>query len=126
MEPPTIDECLAIVYPNNQGANVQVFTMIARKKNVKESVLESELIRRVEALGGVAEKVTVLGRRGFFDRLIILPCGQVWFVEVKRNAAAYVSPHQHARHKKYRALQANVAIVCSLEDIDQLLAAAAP
>ena len=40
---------------------------------VKESAIETELMRRVDAAGGVAEKVTLLGRRGFYDRLVVLP-----------------------------------------------------
>ena len=53
-------------------------------KRVLESTIEAELRRRVEALGGVCEKVRAIGRRGFFDRLIILPGPRIIFAEIKR------------------------------------------
>ena len=88
---------------------------------VKESAIETELVRRVEAAGGIAEKVTVLGRRGFFDRLIVLPGGMVVFVECKRPRGGSFSAHQIQRHKVYRALGAAVAIIKDLSDIDRLM-----
>ena len=42
-------------------------------KGVRENVVEEELVRRVRAIGGIAEKTTVIGRRGFFDRVVVLP-----------------------------------------------------
>ena len=90
-------------------------------KSVVEKVVEEELVRRVEAAGGVAEKVRVIGARGFFDRLVVLPGGNILFVELKRPKGGRVSHHQHARHEKYKKLGARVAIVRSLREIDSLL-----
>ena len=64
------------------------------KPLVKESAIERELLTRIKAAGGVAEKVTVLGARGFFDRLVLLPGGRVIFVEVKKPSGGRVSAHQ--------------------------------
>jgi hypothetical protein len=69
---------------------------------VRENVVEAELVARVEALGGVAEKVTVRGRRGFFDRLVTLPGGRTIYVECKRPKGGRLSPHQKQRHAIYR------------------------
>lgn len=88
---------------------------------VKESVIEAALVARVESLGGVAEKVTVLGRRGYFDRLIVLPGGRVIFCEVKKPRGGVISAHQHARHSIYARLGAEVAVICTLADINRLL-----
>ena len=38
---------------------------------------------RVKALGGVAYKFTSPAHRGVADRIVCLPDGQTWFVEVK-------------------------------------------
>jgi hypothetical protein len=76
---------------------------------------------RVRALGGICEKTTVLGSRGFFDRLVVLPGGRVIFVEVKRPKRGVISAHQIERHRRYSALGAAVALVKNSEDIDQLL-----
>lgn len=90
--------------------------------NVKrEDAIEAELARRVRMLGGICEKVTVIGRRGFFDRLVVLPGGRVIFAELKRPKGGRVSPHQRQRHAKYKLLGAVVALIRNAEDIDRLL-----
>ena len=88
---------------------------------VKESAIELELMRRVYAAGGVCDKVRCLGRRGFYDRLVVLPGGKVIFVECKRPIGGRVSAHQRQWHALYRGLGVAVAIVKNLSDIDRLL-----
>jgi hypothetical protein len=75
-----------------------------------ESAIETELVMRVRAAGGRCEKVTVLGNRGFFDRLVVLP-----------GKGGRLSPHQIERHRVYTALGAVIAIVANSADIDRLL-----
>jgi hypothetical protein len=91
------------------------------KLSVKENIIEQELVLRVHQAGGIAEKVTVLGTRGFFDRLVVLPGGQVVFVELKRPRGGRLSPHQILRAKLYKSLGAVVVLISSREDIDALL-----
>ena len=90
-------------------------------KGVRENIVEEELVRRVRALGGIAEKTTVIGRRGFFDRVVVLPGGAVIFCEVKRPKGGVLSPHQIQRISQYRLLGALVAVISNSEDIDRLL-----
>lgn len=92
-----------------------------RKRGVKENVIETALVKRVEALGGVAEKVTVLGRRGFFDRLVVLPGNRVIFVECKRPKGGVMSPHQISRHRTYQTLGVVIVTLSTLSDIDHML-----
>jgi hypothetical protein len=88
----------------------------------KESDIEAELVMRVTLAGGMAKKVTVIGTRGFFDRLVILPGPRVIFVELKRPKGGRVSPHQKQWHARCRSLGVEVALVKRSEDIDRLLA----
>lgn len=88
---------------------------------IKECLVERELLIKVKAAGGVAEKVTVLGARGFFDRLVILPGGRVFFVELKRPRGGRISPHQIMRHDRYRALGVAVRLIKNSADIDRLI-----
>jgi hypothetical protein len=90
-------------------------------RETKEKIIEEELVRRVRAIGGIAEKTTVIGRRGFFDRVIVLPGGVVIFCECKRPKGGRLSSHQIERIRKYRELGAAVAVVSKSEDIDALL-----
>jgi hypothetical protein len=50
---------------------------------VKESTIEKHLVTQVKALGGMAYKFTSPARRGVADRVVCLPDGQTWFVELK-------------------------------------------
>jgi hypothetical protein len=96
---------------------------MARKPSlakIQESAIERELCARVAAVGGRAEKVTVIGRRGFFDRLLLLPGGRVIFVECKRPRGGRVALHQSLYASAYLALGAEVATVRKSEDIDRL------
>jgi hypothetical protein len=87
----------------------------------RENVVETELVRRVEALGGIAEKTVSPGGRGYFDRVVILPGGRVIFVECKRPQGGKVSAHQLIRHKRYRTLGVEVAVISTEADIETLL-----
>ena len=86
-----------------------------------ESAVETELVTRVRRAGGVAEKVTVLGARGFFDRLVVLPGGRVVFCEVKRPSGGILSQHQILRADRYRRLGAVTCVIRNSADIDALL-----
>ena len=89
--------------------------------NVKENKIERYLCEQVKLMGGVAEKVTVVGRRGFFDRVVRLPGGKIYWVECKRPRGGRVAPHQGEYASRYEALGVPVAIVRNREDIDALL-----
>lgn len=88
----------------------------------KENLLEAELVVKVKAAGGLAEKVTVKGYRGFFDRLVVLPGARVIFVECKRPRGGRWAMHQRQRFWRYRDLGATVALVKNSADIDRLIA----
>ena len=96
-----------------------------KKAIVKEAAIERELVHRVERLGGVCEKVMIVGKRGFFDRLIILPGPRprIIFAELKRPRRGRIAPHQQWYHDQYKALGVEVYFVRNAADIDRLLAA---
>jgi hypothetical protein len=94
---------------------------MAVKLSVRENKIERELRERVEAAGGECVKVTVLGRRGFFDRLVTLPGGRVVFVEVKRPRGGRTAAHQMLWHERFNELGVAIAIVKNSADIDVLL-----
>lgn len=89
---------------------------------MKEVTVEQYLVERVEARGGTAEKVRAIGTRGFFDRLVVLPMGRVFFVELKRPKGGHLSPHQQKRIGLYRALGARVFLLKTLAEVDGFLA----
>ena len=94
---------------------------------VKERAVEAELVERVTARGGLCEKVMVVGKRGFFDRLIVLPVRggppRIIFAEIKRPRFSRVAPHQQQYYDRFKALGVEVYFVRNSADIDRLLAA---
>lgn len=96
--------------------------MRAKLSSVKESAIEAELRKRVLALGGLCEKIMVVGQRGFPDRLVILPGARMFLVELKRPRRGRLSPHQRAYAARLEALGVAVVLVKNSEDIDRLLA----
>jgi hypothetical protein len=58
--------------------------MRPKKGRIPESVVENYLVDQVENIGGLCVKGNPHNRRGFPDRIAILPNGVVLFIEVKR------------------------------------------
>jgi hypothetical protein len=88
---------------------------------VKEAEIERLLVERVEALGGLCLKATVLGRRGFPDRIVCLPGGRVAFVELKKPRGSRVSVHQRQYAALFKALDVEYFICKNAADIARLL-----
>lgn len=86
----------------------------------KESVIERELTDRVRAAGGLCEKVRVIGKRGFFDRIVVLN-GHIVFVECKRQRGGWITPHQTWYRKLFEAQGAACCVVRNSGDISELL-----
>jgi hypothetical protein len=94
-------------------------------KGPKENAVETALRRRVEACGGVCEKLTSLSRRGFPDRMVILPGGKIFLVELKRPRGGRLSPHQRQRIEKLLTLGVVVQVLCTLDAVDVFIKRAA-
>jgi hypothetical protein len=52
-------------------------------KNTREKALEKTVVKFVESLGCLTYKFTSPGCTGVPDRIVILPGGSVWFIELK-------------------------------------------
>lgn len=80
-----------------------------------EKDVETALVRRVKALGGLCEKFTSPGRRSVPDRLVTMPDGQIIFVELKRPGGKPTEA-QLKDHAKRRELGCDVRVIDNLED----------
>lgn len=80
-----------------------------------ERDIEKALVARVKAIGGMCEKFTSPNRRSVPDRLVTLPGGLVFFVELK--APGKKPTEAQARdHERRRTLGCNVRVIDSMED----------
>lgn len=90
-----------------------------------EKNIEKHLIEGVGALGGMTAKLTVEGRRGWPDRLILLPGGLVIFAELKRPKGGTLSAAQRSIFAKIDALGGAVVRLSTFEQVDKFLWAVA-
>lgn len=87
---------------------------------MRERNIEAYLRERVKALGGIAYKFVSPGHAGVADRIVLMPGGVVWFVEVKAPGGR-LSPLQKLFAARMEELGMNYATVWSREDVDKWL-----
>jgi hypothetical protein len=83
-----------------------------------ERDIERYLVRRTIEQGGVAYKWVSPGRVGVADRIVMLPGGVVWFVELK-TVKGRLSPLQQVFAADMRRMGMNYIVIRSKEEVDQ-------
>ena len=81
---------------------------------------ERYLVRRTIEHGGVAYKWVSPGRVGVADRIVLLPGGAVWFVELK-TVRGRLSAWQKLFATEMARLGMNYIVIRSKEEVDQWL-----
>ena len=79
-----------------------------------EKVIEAAFVKRVKALGGMAEKFTSPNKRSVPDRIVTLPGGVIFFVELKA-PGKLPTELQQRDHTARRALGCDVRVIDSIE-----------
>jgi hypothetical protein len=87
-------------------------------KRLRESEIEHHLVKRVERIGGICFKFVSPGRVGVPDRLVVLPGGEVIWVELK-SPGGKVSGPQARCHKRLKDLTQEVKVFWSTSQIDR-------
>ena len=88
--------------------------------DMREKVIEQKLTKAVRQNDGVCWKFTSPGTAGVPDRIILMPKGQIAFVEVKAPGEK-PRPLQLSRHRLLRRLGFQVYVLDALEDIDKII-----
>jgi hypothetical protein len=83
-----------------------------------EKDIEAYFCRRVEAMGGHAFKWVCPGNRGVTDRIVLLPGGAVWFVELKQPGGR-LSALQRLFGVTLRRLKMNYCVIWTTEQVDE-------
>ena len=83
-----------------------------------ERDIERYLVRRAIEHGGKAYKWVSPGHVGVADRIVLLPGGKVWFVELK-TVKGRLSPWQKLFAVDLRRMGMNYAVIRSKEEVDQ-------
>lgn len=83
-----------------------------------EKKVEERLRKEIKKMGGVAYKFVSPGNAGVPDRIILLPGGRIYFVELKRLTGT-VSPLQKKMQiKKIADLGFDVRILRGLDEVE--------
>lgn len=87
---------------------------------IDERDIEGRLVRLVQERGGLCLKLDSSSKKGIQDRLVLLPRGRVWFVELKRPDGGRASVLQKVRQTQIRRMGFPSMIVRSATDVDEL------
>jgi hypothetical protein len=83
-----------------------------------EKQIEAHLVKRVKAIGGVAYKFTSPAHRGVADRVVCLPDGSTWFVELKTESGR-LSALQKVFADEMARLNQKYVCLWSKEQVDE-------
>ncbi len=81
-----------------------------------EAAVEKKFVDGLKALGCLVWKFVSPGNAGAPDRLVVLPTGRVYFVELKQETGR-TSALQQLQHKRLREHNADVAVLYGAEDV---------
>ena len=82
-----------------------------------EKNIEAHLVKSVRRIGGVAYKFVSPAHRGVADRIVCLPDGSTWFIELKAEGGR-LSPLQKVFADEMAQLKQNYCVLWSKEDVD--------
>jgi hypothetical protein len=82
---------------------------------MREKQIEMALVYRVKELGGLCEKFVSPGRRAVPDRIVTLPGGKIFFVELKGTGNKPTGAQQRD-HARRRALGCDVRVIDNMDD----------
>ena len=83
-----------------------------------EKNVEAHLVKSVRRIGGIAYKFVSPAHRGVADRVVVLPGGAVWFVELKAEGGR-LSPLQQVFQSEMARLGQNYACLWSKDHVDE-------
>jgi hypothetical protein len=83
-----------------------------------ERDVEAYFVKSVISIGGKAYKFNSLSNRGVSDRIVCLPNGETWFVELKRDGGK-LSALQKLFAEDMRKLNQNYACLWNKENVDR-------
>lgn len=90
------------------------------KKSEKE--IEAYLVRSVKNKNGLCMKWTSPGNAGVPDRIIMIPGGKVYFVELKAEGKRNnLSPLQKNSMQKLKNLNCDVRVIASFQEVDEFI-----
>lgn len=86
-----------------------------------EGLVQKYCMEKLQAKGGLVRKIVYEMRRGCPDLLAIAPGGRVVFLEIKKDEQTKPDPHQKREHARMVAVGADVRVIGSKAQVDELV-----
>ena len=102
-----------------RGSRAGAHPRVARLESEKN--IEAALVREVSKMGGLCLKYASSTTTGYPDRLVLLPEGKVFWVELK-STGKKPGKKQELRHQELRALGQTVFVVDSMHKMENTVA----
>ena len=87
---------------------------------MNEKLIEKKLVAEIKKKGGIALKFSSFFMTGFPDRIVLLPGGNIYFVELKTTGAK-PKPIQEERIKELRKLGFKALVIDNQKGLNELL-----
>ncbi len=87
---------------------------------MKESTLEKYLVKEISKLNGLCLKWVAPGTRGVPDRIIIMPEGKTYFVEMKQEKGK-LHPLQKYVHRQFENRDHKVYVLWNKEQVNTFI-----
>ena len=87
---------------------------------MREKTIEQKLTKAVKAYGGISLKVISTNYDGMPDRIVLLPCGVIAFIELKAPGKK-LRPLQEKRKRQLEGLGFSVFCIDNTEQIGGIL-----
>ena len=96
--------------------------MNTKNKPEREAEIEKYFCWAVASIGGKTFKFKSASQSGVSDRIVCLPNGDTWFVEIKRPKGGHLSPLQELFADEMWSLKQKYACLWTKEDVMQWIA----
>lgn len=87
---------------------------------MREKEIEEKLRKAVKQMGGKAYKFVSPGNVGVPDRIVIMPGGRIYFVELK-TASGRLTPVQQSQLVYLKNLGQDVRVLYGLSDVEDFI-----
>ena len=101
-------------------AKMETLVYKLTEDKMREKEIEKKLVDGIKRLGGCAYKWVSPGRDGVPDRIVVLPGGIIWFVELKTDTGR-LSPRQQFQLNFLSSLGFNTTVVRGMSECRQFL-----
>ncbi|QHW38073.1 VRR-NUC domain-containing protein [Staphylococcus ursi] len=87
---------------------------------MKETKLEQYLVKEIKKKNGLCLKLVSPGTKGVPDRIVIMPGGKTFFVEMKR-VSGRIDPLQKYVHKQFNQRGHKVYVLWTKEQVNEFV-----